>query len=80
MTKNRNRIADRSVVRRKPFLDKDASACAKQEIDRFLDGKIAEWNQTVPYAKHFEGKEVHMPYYRRSLIEHVWRIRLMRSA
>jgi hypothetical protein len=75
-----NRITDRSIVRRKPFLDKDASARVKQEIDRFMDEKIVEWNRTVPYAKHFEGKEVHMPYYRQSLIEHVWRIRLMRSA
>lgn len=75
-----NRITDRSIVRRKPFLDREASARAKREIDLFLDGKIDEWNRTVPYARHFEGKEVHMPYYRRTLIEHCWRIRLMRSA
>ncbi|WP_206951828.1 iron-containing redox enzyme family protein [Trinickia acidisoli] len=76
----RNRITDRSIVRSKPFLDREASAQAKRDIDHFLDGKIEEWNNTVPYARHFEGKEVHQPYYRRSLIEHSWRIRLMRSA
>ncbi|GAA5787036.1 iron-containing redox enzyme family protein [Chitiniphilus shinanonensis] len=77
---HRNRITDRSLIRSKPFLDKEASARAKREIDTFLDGKIDEWNRTVPYARHFEGKQVHMPYYRQSLIEHCWRIRLMRSA
>jgi pyrroloquinoline quinone (PQQ) biosynthesis protein C len=76
----RNRITDRSIIRRKPFLDKEASAQAKHDVDHFLDEKIEEWNRTVPFAQHFEGKDVHLPYYRRSLIEHCWRIRLMRSA
>ena len=75
-----NRVTDRSIIRKKPFLDKEASANAKRDIDRFLDQKIDEWNRTVPYAQHFEGKEVHPPYYRQTLIEHAWRIRLMRSA
>ncbi|WP_051229311.1 hypothetical protein [Paludibacterium yongneupense] len=77
---NRNRITDRSIYRCKPFLSKEESAEAKQEIDKFLDEKIEEWNRTVPFAKHFEGKQIEMPYYRQSLIEHAWRIRLMRSA
>lgn len=75
-----NRLTDRSIIRAKSFLDKERSAAVKGEIDSFLDGKIEEWNRTVPYARHFEGKEVNMPYYKRSLIEHCWRIRLMRSA
>ena len=56
-----NRVTDRSIIRKKPFLDKEASANAKRDIDRFLDQKIDEWNRTVPYAQHFEGKEVHLP-------------------
>jgi len=76
----KNRLTDRSLLRVKPYLSGEASARAKQEIDTFLDGKIEEWNQTVPFARHLEGQSVNMPYYRQTLIEHAWRIRLMRTA
>jgi pyrroloquinoline quinone (PQQ) biosynthesis protein C len=51
----------------------------KAELDRYLDQKMAEWKRTVPFASHFtEDPEIHQAYYRRTLIEHVWRIRLSR--
>jgi hypothetical protein len=76
---NNNRLTDRSLLRRKPFLSGEESKRVKREIDTFLDGKIDEWNATVPYARHLEGGAVHMPYYKQTLIEHAWRIRLMRT-
>lgn len=79
-TEYKNRLTDSALLRRKPFLDGEESKRAKKEIDTFLDGKIEEWNATVPYAKHLEGTEVNLDYYKQTLIEHAWRIRLMRSA
>jgi hypothetical protein len=74
-----NRLTDRALLRRKPYLSGEDSEWVKREIDRFLDGKIEEWNATVPFAQHLEGSTVNMPYYRQTLIEHAWRIRLMRT-
>jgi len=76
---NDNRLTDRALLRRKSFLSGEESKRVKREIDGFLDDKIDEWNATVPYARHFEGSAVNMPYYRRTLVEHAWRIRLMRT-
>ncbi|MGY4026478.1 iron-containing redox enzyme family protein [Aeromonas rivuli] len=76
----KNRITDRAIVRRKPLLSLQESAKVKRELDAFLDTKIDEWNRTVPFARHLEGAEVNLPYYRQTLMEHAWRIRLMRSA
>ncbi|ENY72861.1 hypothetical protein G114_05525 [Aeromonas diversa CDC 2478-85] len=76
----KNRITDRALLRTKPFLSRQESIRIKQELDSFLDGKIDEWNRTVPFARHLEGEQVNLAYYRQTLIEHAWRIRLMRSA
>lgn len=76
----KNRIKDTSIVRNEPFLNAEKSAQVKREIDDFLDTKIIEWENTVPSAKHLEGKEINKAYYQQTLIEHAWRIRLMRSA
>ncbi|UJR53378.1 iron-containing redox enzyme family protein [Dickeya zeae] len=75
-----NRIQDTSIIRKNPFLSTEKSQQVKREIDDFLDTKIIEWNNTVPSAKHLENKEVNNDYYKQTLIEHCWRIRLMRSA
>jgi hypothetical protein len=77
---NMNRLTDLALLRRKPYLAGEESARVKREIDTFLDGKMEEWNATVPFAQHLEGGTVNMPYYRQTLIEHAWRIRLMRTA
>lgn len=75
----KNRLTDRSLLRQEPFLARDRSKQAKKEIDTFLDGKMDEWNATVPFARHLEGSDVHLPYYKQTLIEHAWRIRLSRT-
>lgn len=75
-----NRIKDTSIIRNTPFLDRDRSQAVKRELDDFLDTKIIEWNNTVPSARHLEGSEINQAYYQQTLIEHCWRIRLMRSA
>ncbi|CAO5154594.1 Iron-containing redox enzyme family protein [Frankia sp. AiPs1] len=75
-----NRLTHSALLRRKPFLSPGESARAKQDIDTFLDAKIEQWNATVPFARHLEGTEIHLKYYRQTLIEHAWRIRLMRTA
>ncbi|MCC3767318.1 iron-containing redox enzyme family protein [Streptomyces sp. UNOC14_S4] len=76
----KNRLTDTALLRRKPFLSAEDSKQAKKEIDTFLDGKIDEWNATVPYARHLEGSDVNLEYYKQTLVEHAWRIRLMRTA
>lgn len=51
----------------------------RDRVNRYLDKKMEEWSQTVPYANHLEEAKVDMTYYRRHTIEHVWRIRLSRT-
>jgi hypothetical protein len=77
---NTNRLTDRAMQRRKPLYVGEESQRVKKEIDAFIDGKMEEWNATVPFARHLEGSDVHLPYYTRTLIDHAWRIRLMRTA
>lgn len=74
-----NRIKDTSIIRTPPFLSTEKSQQVKCEIDAFLDEKIIEWNNSVPSASHLENKEINQSYYKQTLIEHCWRIRLMRS-
>lgn len=63
-----------------PFLSMQRSLELRKEVDAFLDRKHAEWNSTVPFAQHFEGKSIHNQYYVRHLIETAHRIRLLRVA
>ncbi|MCG8417952.1 MAG: hypothetical protein MJE77_08425 [Proteobacteria bacterium] len=75
-----NRVRNSGVVHPKPLYSGAESIAKKAELDRYLDQKMAEWKRTVPGASHFTDSELHMGYYRRTLIEHVWRIRLARVA
>lgn len=75
-----NRVLNTGLGRAKPFLNGAASKALRADIDRQLDAQVVEWNQTVPFATHLEGTQVHGEYYRRNLIETAWRIRLLRVA
>ncbi|MCV3211944.1 iron-containing redox enzyme family protein [Plectonema radiosum NIES-515] len=73
-----NRCQNTGLVRKKPFLNPVGSINLRQEIDAFLDRQIEKWQQTIPFANHFEDEQVNQRYYQRHLIETVWRIRLLR--
>ncbi|MEH2062648.1 MAG: hypothetical protein V7K50_10255 [Nostoc sp.] len=73
-----NRCQNTGLIRKKPFLNPIASANLRQEIDNLIDLQIDKWEQTVPFATHFEGELINQRYYQRHLIETVWRIRLLR--
>ena len=75
-----NRCHNTGIRHPAPYLTLEQSTALRIEVDRFLDDQHAEWNATVPFARHFEGGEVHLPYYRRHLIETALRIRLLRVA
>lgn len=62
----------------KTWLSAEAALSLRNEVDAYLNQKIEHWNNTVPYAQHFEEKEINQAYYIRHLVETVWRIRLMR--
>ncbi|MEV5959543.1 iron-containing redox enzyme family protein [Streptomyces sp. NPDC051987] len=73
-----NRVHHTGITHPKPFYDAEQSRLKKAELDRYLDKKMAEWKATVPFASHLSEPSLHQAYYRRTLIEHVWRIRLSR--
>lgn len=73
-----NRVHNSGITYPKPFYNEEQSRLKKAELDRYLDKKMAEWKATVPFASHLTAPELHQAYYRRTLIEHVWRIRLSR--
>ncbi|MBW4565628.1 MAG: iron-containing redox enzyme family protein [Mojavia pulchra JT2-VF2] len=73
-----NRCQNTGLIRKRPFLNPIASANLRQEIDNLIDLQIDKWEQTVPFATHFEGELINQRYYQRHLIETVWRIRLLR--
>lgn len=73
-----NRVHNTGITYPKPYFSEAQGLEKKAELDRYLDKKMAEWKETVPFASHFTDKDVHLAYYRRTLIEHVWRIRLSR--
>jgi hypothetical protein len=75
-----NRVRNTGITYPKPYFSEAEGLERKAELDRYLDKKMAEWKATVPFASHFTDKNVDMAYYRRTLIEHVWRIRLSRVA
>jgi hypothetical protein len=77
---NTNRVKNTGLGRGKPFLTPMQSEKLRAEVDRFIDKQIKNWYETVPYASHFEGKDINRPYYKRHLIETAWRIRLLRVA
>ena len=73
-----NRVRNTGITYPKPYFSEAEGLEKKAELDRYLDKKMEEWKQTVPFASHFTDKDLHQQYYRRTLIEHVWRIRLSR--
>jgi hypothetical protein len=73
-----NRVHNTGITHPKPLYTGAEGLQKKAELDRYLDKKMAEWKATVPYASHFTDPELHEAYYKRTLIEHVWRIRLSR--
>jgi hypothetical protein len=75
-----NRCQNTGVNRRRPFLSSAQSAELRKNIDALIDRQIEDWYASVPYADHFEGKQIDSRYYQRHLIETAWRIRLLRVA
>ncbi|MEZ9423323.1 iron-containing redox enzyme family protein [Vibrio lentus] len=75
-----NRVSNCGMVRNKPFYSLAEGEKVRKELDAYLDKKMEEWKNTVPYASHLESKNVDSAWYRRHTIEHIWRIRLSRSA
>ncbi|MFC9931767.1 iron-containing redox enzyme family protein [Streptomyces sp. NPDC127190] len=74
-----NRVQNTGITHPKPyFADEEQSRKAKAELDAYMDKKMEEWKNTVPFASHMTDPELHEAYYKRTLIEHVWRIRLSR--
>lgn len=75
-----NRVRNSGITHPAPFFNESEGLERKAKIDRYLDKKMEEWHQSIPYASHMKDKHINMNYYRRTLIEHVWRIRLSRSS
>jgi pyrroloquinoline quinone (PQQ) biosynthesis protein C len=75
-----NRVSNCGIDRPAPFFSLADGERIRERLDRYLDGKMAEWAATVPYANHLESKRLDSAWYRRHTIEHVWRIRLSRAA
>lgn len=73
-----NRVHNTGITHPKPYFSHEEGLRRKAELDQYLDQKMAEWKRTVPFASHLTDKSINMAYYRRTLIEHVWRIRLSR--
>ena len=73
-----NRVKNSGIGHRQPLFSKKEGLERKRELDRYLDHKMEVWKQTVPFASHMADKNINIDYYRRTLIEHIWRIRLSR--
>ncbi len=73
-----NRVHGTGIDYPKPYFSEAEGVRRKAELDAYMDQKMAEWKATVPFASHMTDKSIHNAYYRRTLIEHVWRIRLSR--
>ncbi|WYX10966.1 hypothetical protein WJ978_07900 [Achromobacter xylosoxidans] len=73
-----NRVRHSGIQHPTPYFNEAEGLKRKAKIDRYLDKKMEEWRQTIPYASHMKDKNINMAYYRRTLIEHIWRIRLSR--
>ncbi|MFF2073350.1 iron-containing redox enzyme family protein [Kitasatospora sp. NPDC058162] len=73
-----NRVQNTGITYPKPLYNEEQSRLKKAELDRYMDKKMAEWKATIPFASHLSEPDLHQAYYRRTLIEHVWRIRLSR--
>ncbi|ABE56747.1 hypothetical protein Sden_3472 [Shewanella denitrificans OS217] len=74
-----NRVISVGFEHPKSYLDSNQSVEAKSRIDSYIDKKMDEWNKEVVYAKHLYEPSVNKEYYKRHMIEHVWRIRMSRT-
>ncbi len=75
-----NRVRNTGITYPQPYFSESEGLQKKAELDAYLDKKMEEWRRTVPFASHFTDSELDQAYYRRTLIEHVWRIRMSRVA
>jgi len=73
-----NRVRNSGITHPTAYFSELEGLKKKVELDRYLDRKMEEWKRTVPFASHLKQKQINMAYYKRTLIEHVWRIRLSR--
>ncbi|MEL6115183.1 hypothetical protein P0Y67_08200 [Photobacterium sp. SP02] len=74
-----NRVNHIGFDHPKSFLDSEESLEVKNKIDTYIDKKMAEWDEKVVHAKHLYEPGVDTAYYKRHMIEHVWRIRMSRT-
>jgi len=75
-----NRTKNAGTEHPSPLLTYEKSLSLKAKVDNFIDRQIDLWNENVPYAKHLEEDKLNPEWYERHTIEHVWRIRLMRTS
>ncbi len=75
-----NRVRNTGITYPQPYFSESEGLQKKAELDAYLDRKMEEWRRTVPFASHFTDSDLDQAYYRRTLIEHVWRIRMSRVA
>lgn len=75
-----NRVKNCGIERPQPFHSLAEGEKVRKRLDNYIDKKMIEWARDVPYANHLEEDKVNSAWYRRHTIEHVWRIRLSRSA
>ena len=80
MQLNMTRCQNTGAKRRSPYINSVRSKELRAEVDGFINHQVEKWNATVPQARHFEGGPIDREYYKRHLIETVWRIRLLRIA
>lgn len=73
-----NRVHNTGITHPKPLFTEEQGRQRKAELDLYMDKKMEEWKSSVPFASHMTDPDLHQAYYRRTLIEHVWRIRLSR--
>ena len=74
-----NRVSHCGLEPPKPFYSLEEGVAVRQRLDDHLEKIIENWNKTVPYAQHLESKEINQAWYRRNMIEHVWRMRLSQT-
>lgn len=74
------RCINTGVVRKMPYISVARGKDLRVEVDQFIDRQVALFHRTVPEARHFENGKINHAYYKRHLIETIWRIRLLRVA
>jgi len=65
---------------RKNYLGASASHQLRKTVDAFIENKITKLTAGVPFAEYFKSNKIYDEYYKRHLIETIWRMRLLRVA